>query len=91
MAANNDHTGKCFTFTEARIAAVIRRVVDDGDATDADASGRRTWRDDGCRGLQLVVTLKTGTAVFYFVGKVGRESRSPSPWRRWRDDARRSS
>ena len=70
MAANNDHTGKCFTFTEARIAAVIRRVVDDGDATDADASGRRTWRDDGCRGLKLVVTLKTGTAVFYFVGKV---------------------
>ena len=58
-----------FGFTEARVAAARRAVIDG--LVDADDSGRRSWRDVDCRGLTLVVNDKTGSAVYYFVGKVG--------------------
>ena len=61
-----------FPFTEARVAAA-RKAVQDGLLT-TDKSGRRSWRDADCRGLTLVVNEKTGTSVFYFVGKVDGKS-----------------
>ena len=66
MASSSSYREASFKFTEAAIAAACRAV----DPDDADASGRRTWRDDGCRGLALRLTVKTGTAVYYFIGKV---------------------
>jgi integrase len=61
-----------FPFTEARVAAA-RKAVQDG-LLATDKSGRRSWRDADCRGLTLVVNEKTGTSVFYFVGKVDGKS-----------------
>lgn len=66
MAGKSDYRGASFRFTEAAVAAACRTASPE----DADASGRRTWRDDGCRGLSLRLTVSTGTAVYYFIGKV---------------------
>jgi integrase len=60
------YMGRSFAFTEARVAAACKAASLD----DADASGRRSWRDDGCQGLTLVVNVNTGTATYYFQGKV---------------------
>ncbi len=60
------YRGRSFPFTEARIAAARRAAHLD----DADAHGRRSWRDEGCKGLTLVVNVNTGTAAFYYQGKV---------------------
>ena len=57
---------RSFVFTESRVAAACKAATLD----DADASGRRSWRDDGCQGLTLVVNVNTGTAAFYFQGKM---------------------
>lgn len=57
-----------FAFTEARVAAAQKAVMDG--LVDTDDSGRRSWRDADCRGLTLVVNDKSGSAVYYFVGKV---------------------
>jgi len=61
-----------FSFTEARVAAA-RKAVQDG-LLSTDKSGRRSFRDADCRGLTLVVNEKTGTSVYYFVGKVDGKS-----------------
>jgi integrase len=55
-------------FTEARIAQA-RRLVCDGELS-TDGTGRRSWRDEGCRGLVLVVNQRSGSAVLYFQGTV---------------------
>jgi integrase len=55
-----------FTFSEARIDAARKAV----NRQDADAAGRRHWRDDGCKGLRMIVNVNTGSATFYFLGKV---------------------
>jgi integrase len=60
------YRGRSFPFTEARIAAARRAAHLD----DVDAHGRRSWRDEGCKGLTLVVNVNTGTAAFYYQGKV---------------------
>jgi integrase len=65
-AADAPYTGRSFAFTEARVAAARKAAT----AHDADPPGRRSWRDDTCKGLTLVVNLNTGTAVYYFQGKV---------------------
>jgi integrase len=57
--------GRSFQFSEARVAAARRAAR----LEDADAQGRRSWRDDGCKGLTLVVNLNSGTAAYYFQGK----------------------
>jgi len=57
-----------FPFTESRLESARRAVLDGKVSTDE--SGRQTWRDADCRGLSVVVNEKTGTTVFYFVGKV---------------------
>jgi integrase len=57
-----------FPFTESRLEQARKAVL--GGLVDTDESGRRSWRDADCRGLSLVVNEKTGSAVFYFVGKV---------------------
>ena len=58
--------GQAFAFTEARLAAARRSARPD----DADAQGRLSWRDAACTGLTLRVNVTSGTAVFYYVGKV---------------------
>ena len=58
--------GQAFQFTEARLAAARRSARPD----DADAQGRLSWRDESCRGLTLRLNLNSGTAAFYYVGKV---------------------
>lgn len=63
-----DFENPVMPFTEARVAAA-RQAVRDGLVT-TDESGRRSWRDADCRGLTLVVNEKTGTSVYYFVGKL---------------------
>ena len=62
--------GTKFSFTEARVEAA-RKAVMDG-VVEADASGRRSWLDDECPGLRLTVNGGTGSSVFYFQGKVDR-------------------
>lgn len=64
--------GPAVTLTEARIEQA-RRLVLNGQL-DTDESGRRSWRDLECRGLVLVINDKTGSTVYYFVGKVGGKS-----------------
>jgi integrase len=64
--ADAPYGGRSFQFTEARVAAARRAAR----PHDADPPGRRSWRDDSCRGLTLVVNLTSGTAVYYFQGKV---------------------
>lgn len=65
-AADAPYSGRSFAFTEARVAAARRAASLD----DADAAGRRTWRDDACQGLTLVVNVNSGTAGYYYQGKV---------------------
>jgi integrase len=60
--------GASFPFTESRLEQARRAVLDGLVGTDD--AGRRSWRDDDCRGLSVVVNEKTGSSVFYFVGKV---------------------
>ncbi len=55
-------------FTEARIDQA-RRLVCDGELP-TDGMGRRSWRDEGCRGLVLVVNQRSGSAILYFQGTV---------------------
>lgn len=62
---SSPYSGRSFQFTEARLAAARRSARPE----DADAQGRRSWRDDGCRGLTLVVNLNSGTAAYYYQGK----------------------
>lgn len=66
-AARGAYRGTSFSFTESRVAAAIRSA----DPDDADVSGRRSWRDEGCRGLTLLVNVRTGSAAWYYVGKQG--------------------
>lgn len=65
-AADAPYSGRSFAFTEARVAAARRAASLD----DADAAGRRSWRDDACQGLTLVVNVNSGTAAYYYQGKV---------------------
>jgi len=65
-AAAAPYSGRSFAFTEARVAAARRAASLD----DADAAGRRSWRDDACQGLTLVVNVNSGTAAYYYQGKV---------------------
>jgi len=58
--------GQSFDFTEARITAARRAARPD----DADAQGRLSWRDAACTGLTLRLNVTSGTAVYYYVGKV---------------------
>jgi integrase len=58
---------RSFAFTEARVAAACKAAHPD----DADASGRRSWRDAACQGLTLLVNVHSGSAAYYFVGKQG--------------------
>jgi integrase len=60
--------GASFPFTESRLEAARKAVLEG--AVDTDGAGRRSWRDDDCRGLSIVVNEKTGSSVFYFVGRV---------------------
>jgi len=60
--------GGTMAFTEARIEQA-RRLVCDGELA-TDGMGRRSWRDEGCRGLVLVVNQRSGSAVLYFQGTV---------------------
>ena len=60
------YRGRSFAFTESRVAAARRAASLD----DTDAAGRRSWRDDACQGLTLVVNVKSGTASYYYQGKV---------------------
>lgn len=66
--AGGIYGGKRFAFTEARLEAA-RKAVMDG-TVDTDGSGRRSWLDDECPGLKVTVNAGTGSAVFYFQGKV---------------------
>jgi integrase len=65
----NIYDGTRFPFTEARLVAARKAVLDG--VVDADASGRRSWLDADCPGLRLTVNAGTGSSVFYFQGKVG--------------------
>jgi integrase len=56
-----------FTFTEARLATACRSARPE----DADAAGRVSFRDAGCKGLTLRLNVNTGSAVFTFVAKQG--------------------
>lgn len=64
-AENAPYRGRSFAFTESRVSAAVRAVNPD----DADAAGRRSWRDDTCQGLTLLVNVNSGHAAYYFVGK----------------------
>ena len=57
--------GRSFAFTESRVAAARKAANPD----DADAAGRRSWRDDTCQGLTLLVNVNSGHAAYYYVGK----------------------
>ena len=59
---------KSFRFTEAR-ARRARDLVVEG-RLDTDDYGRRSWRDDGMKGLVLTVNGRSGSAVWSFVAKV---------------------
>ncbi len=65
--ADAPYRGRNFAFTEARVAAARKSASLD----DADAAGRRSWRDDACQGLTLLVNINSGHAAFYYVGKQG--------------------
>lgn len=64
--ADAAYGGRSFPFTESRVAAARRAAR----PHDADPPGRRSWRDDSCRGLTLVVNLTSGTACYYYQGRV---------------------
>ena len=59
------YRGRSFAFTEARVVAARKAANLD----DADAAGRRSWRDDACQGLTLVVNVHSGSAAYYYQGK----------------------
>lgn len=59
---------RAFPFTESRLEQARKAVLEG--RVETDESGRRSWRDADCKGLTLVVNEKTGSSVFYFVGKV---------------------
>jgi integrase len=61
-------TGASMVFTEARIEQA-RRLVCDGELP-TDSAGRRSWRDERCRGLVLTVNHRSRSAVLYFQGTV---------------------
>lgn len=60
--------GSRFAFTEARLEAARKAVLEG--VVDTDASGRRSWLDADCPGLRLTVNAGTGSSVYYFQGKV---------------------
>lgn len=60
--------GSKFSFTEARLEAARKAVLEG--VVDTDASGRRSWLDADCPGLRLTVNGGTGSSVFYFQAKV---------------------
>jgi len=60
--------GSRFAFTEARLEAARKAVLEG--VVETDASGRRSWLDDDCPGLRLTVNGGTGSSVYYFQGKV---------------------
>ena len=68
-SAGGIYGGTKFPFTEARLEAARKAVLDG--IVGADASGRRSWLDADCPGLRLTVNGGTGSSVFYFQGKVG--------------------
>jgi integrase len=64
-AADAAYRGRSFSFTESRVAAARKAA----NPEEADAAGRRSWRDDSCQGLTLVVNMKSGSATYYYQGK----------------------
>lgn len=60
--------GLKFPFTEARLEQARKAVLNG--AVDTVADGRRSWLDVDCPGLGFRVNKATGSAVFYFQGKV---------------------
>jgi integrase len=60
--------GLKFPFTEARLEQARKAVLQGAVETVAD--GRRSWLDVDCPGLGFRVNKATGSAVFYFQGKV---------------------
>ena len=70
--AGGIYGGTKFPFTEARLEAARRAILDGVVATDA--SGRRSWLDDDCPGLRVTVNGGTGRSVFYFQGRVNRQT-----------------
>lgn len=67
-SAASIYGGTKFSFTEARLEAARKAVM--GEVVGVDASGRRSWLDADCPGLRLTVNCKTGSAIYYFQGKV---------------------
>ena len=67
-AAAGVYGGSKFSFTEARLEAARKAVLEG--VVETDASGRRSWLDADCPGLRLTVNGGTGSSVFYFQGKV---------------------
>lgn len=66
--AGDMYGGSRFPFTESRLEAARKAVLEG--VTDTDASGRRSWLDSECPGLRVTVNGNTGSSVFYFQGKV---------------------
>lgn len=64
--------GSKFPFTEARLDAARKAVLDG--LVDTDASGRRSWLDADCPGLRLTVNSGTGRSVFYLQAKIDGQS-----------------
>jgi integrase len=60
--------GNRFAFTEARVEAARKAVLDG--IVDTVADGRRSWLDDDCPGLRLTVNAGTGSSVYYLQAKV---------------------
>jgi len=61
--------GNKFAFTEARVDGARRAVLEG--RVDAVKDGRRSWLDSECPGLLLRVNAGSGSATYYFQGKVG--------------------
>lgn len=61
--------GTRFPFTEARLEAARKAVLDG--SVDTDKHGRRAWLDADCTGLKVVINSGTGGSVFYFQGRQG--------------------
>jgi integrase len=60
--------GNKFAFTEARVDAARKAVL--AGTVDTDSSDRRSWLDADCPGLLLRVNAGSGSATYYFQGKV---------------------
>jgi integrase len=61
--------GNKFAFTEARVDGARKAVLEG--LVDAVTDGRRSWLDAECPGLLLRVNAGSGSATYYFQGKIG--------------------